>query len=270
MRRAFLFLAALALPLATLAADVVAFVADRQGPATIEGQGDVAFLAELSAGARLLVGSNGTVVVTYAASGAEFTARGPGEFVVERTALRAERGAEPAKRSVAAIDAGTVTSVAKIATASVRMRSLRASEPESFLVYPVQTRVATLRPAFRWQQADTAATQELQVRDANGQVVFRQQARPGTFPMALRLAAGRGYRWSINAPGRTSEASFETLPADVMARVHASEAAATTFSARVAHAMLLHELGATQESRDLLVRLGVERPDLAELAALQP
>ena len=86
--------------------------------------------------------------------------------------------------------------------------------------------------------------------------------------MALKLVVGRSYRWSVS--GRTGEAQFETLPADVMARVHASEAAATTFSARVAHAMLLHELGATQESRELLVRLGIERPDLAELASLQP
>lgn len=268
--RAGAFVLALFLPLASAAADVVAFVADRQGPATIEGTGDVAFLAELAVGTRLLVGSNATVVVTFAASGAEFTARGPGEFVVERSVLRADRGAEPAKRSVAAVDPGTVTAIGKIATASVRMRAMRPSEPAGYLVYPVQTRVATLRPAFRWQQADTAAMQELQVRDANGQVVFRQQARPGTFPMALKLVAGRSYRWSVNAPGRTGEAQFETLPADVMARVHASEAAATTFSARVAHAMLLHELGAAQESRELLVRLGVERPDIAELASLQP
>jgi len=80
-----------AVALAARAADPVAFVADLKGNATIEGDGKVSFLAELEPGTRLLLGSGATVAVTYAATGAEFTLRGPGEFVVSASEVKAER-----------------------------------------------------------------------------------------------------------------------------------------------------------------------------------
>jgi hypothetical protein len=64
------------------------------------------------------------------------------------------------------------------------------------------------------------------------------------------------------------EGRFETLPADAIARAEKSRAAARSFTERLMHAMLLQELGASQEARQAWGELSRERPDLAELAAL--
>ena len=112
--RAGLALAAAAFSLAVNAAGSVAFVADLQGNASIEGDGKVGFLAELNAGTRLLLGSGSTVAVTYAASGAEYTLRGPGEFVVSESEVKADKGAAPTKRQVSSLqDAAVVARVSK-------------------------------------------------------------------------------------------------------------------------------------------------------------
>ena len=98
MHRALAVLAAWAALAA--AAQPVAFVADLSGNATIEGDGKVGFLAELTAGTRLLLGTGASLAVTFASSGSEFTLRGPGEFLVTASEVRAEKGSAPTKRTV--------------------------------------------------------------------------------------------------------------------------------------------------------------------------
>ena len=196
MRVAFVLAACLAAS-AAHGDPAVAFVADVQGNASIEGDGNVRFLAELSPGTRLLVGSHARVVVTYVATGAEFAASGPGEFSVQAAELKADRGAPPARHVIgAAPSLEAVRTTSRMATASVRMRGVKPPEP--------------------------AATPE--------------------------------------AP----------LSADARAKIARSHAAAKTFSARVSHALLLQDLGATREAREAWAQLARERPDLPELAALQP
>jgi hypothetical protein len=68
--------------------------------------------------------------------------------------------------------------------------------------------------------------------------------------------------------GWVGEAGFETLPAETMAKVGKSSARAKTFSERVLHALLLHDIGARQEARAAWAALARERPDLPELDAL--
>ena len=196
MNRVALAAAVLACALGARAEEPVAFVADVQGNATIEGDGAVRFLGELPAGMRLLVASNARVVVTYVASGAEYTARGPGEFSVKAAELVADRGAAPAHRQVSALKTlAPVRGASKTAMASVRMRGARPAEPDV--------------------------------------------------------------------------APSGNLSAEARARIARSKANAKTFSARVSHALLLEELGATHEAREAWAELAHERPDLPELAALQ-
>ena len=103
----------------------VAFVADIRGNATIEGNGKLNLLAELEAGARLLLGSGATASIMYAATGAEFTVAGPGEFLVAPAQVKAEKGAPVKKRMVGSPpDPAVVSQVSRNATASLRMRSL--------------------------------------------------------------------------------------------------------------------------------------------------
>jgi len=117
---------------ASAAEPAVAFVADLKGSATIEGDGSLAFLAELPAGTRLLLGTGATVSITYAASGTEFALSGPGEFTIAAGEVRADRGATPSKRAVLTLSDPTVVSRAahgNTATASLRMRGLQPSPP---------------------------------------------------------------------------------------------------------------------------------------------
>src|SRR6188472_3413108 len=112
--------ALLALALGAVGAPV-AFVADLRGTATIEGNGKLTFLAELTPGTRLLLGSNATAAITYAATGAEYGLAGPGQFLVSADEVTAERGAKPKRRTVTALtDGKVVQQAAQTATASLR------------------------------------------------------------------------------------------------------------------------------------------------------
>jgi hypothetical protein len=245
---------------AAQAADPVAFVADLKGNATIEGDGKVTFLAELLAGTRLLVGTGGSVAITYATSGSEFTLVGPGEFTITPTEVRADRGAKPAHRPVAKLkDASVVTRASQTATASVRMRGIAPEGARSALEYPVDARIATLHPTLRWKGEGTAS-----VTDAEGKAVWK-----GTQSQPAKLAPATRYTWTVTtAKGAVGEARFETLPAEAIARAEKSRVEAKTFSDRVMHAFLLQDIGAAQDAREVWAALARERPDLPELATL--
>lgn len=258
----------LALGLGAQAANV-AFVADIRGSATIEGDGKLAFLAELAPGMRLLLGSGARAAITFAATGAEFTIAGPGEYLVTAAEVKVEKGAAPVKGSVMPLpDAGAITRVSRAATASIRMRGLTVPAPgATVLEYPVDSRVATLRPVLRWRGAEPEMP--VLVRDAAGREVWKAVMRPNTAPASLKLSPATRYTWTLMAPtGPVAEATFETLPAEALARAERSRAAAKSFSERVVHAVLLQELGAQQDAREAWAVLARERPDLQELAAL--
>lgn len=247
----------------------VAFVADIRGSATIEGDGKLGFLAELAPGTRLLLGSGARAAITFAATGAEFTIAGPGEYLVTAAEVKVEKGAAPVKRSVMPLpDGGAITRISRAATASVRMRGVTPpASGATVLEYPVDSRVATLRPALRWKGAE--AELPVLVRDSAGKEVWKAAMRPNTVPGSLKLAPATRYTWTVMTPkGPVAEATFETLPAESLARAEKSRAAAKSFSERVLHAVLLQELGAQQDAREAWAALGRERPDLPELAAL--
>ncbi len=252
------------------AAEPVAFVADLQGNAAIEGDGKVGFLAELNAGTRLLLGTGAKVAVTYATTGTEFTIRGPGEFMVGEAEVKADKGAAPTKRLVAVLrDTTLVAGISKTATASLRMRNVQpAASIRAGLEYPVDTKVATLQPALRWRQA-SGESAEVMLADTSGKQIWKGIVPSGSAPPAMKLAAATRYRWTVMTPqGAVGEAQFETLPADALGKAAKSRTTAKTFSERVVHALLLHELGATQEARETWAGLARERPELPELAAL--
>jgi len=262
--------AALALSLAAYAADPVAFVADTKGNAMIEGDGKLGFLAELSPGTRLLLGTGATAAVTYAASGTEFTISGPGEFLVGQDAVRAEKGAAPQRRAVASVlDMGIVARVSRTATASLRMRGLSpgAAAAKSALEFPVNTRIASLQPTLRWRGIGGEAT--VRVVDDGGREVWKGSAKASSARAGVKLSPATRYTWTVMTPGgNVSEAHFETLSAEALGRVEKSRAAAKTFSERVMHAVLLQDLGVAQEAREAWAALATERPDLPELAVL--
>ena len=263
-----LLIAVAAIALGARAAPV-AFVADLRGTATIEGDGPLRFLAELSAGTRVLLGSNAAASIAYAASGAEFSLAGPGQFLVKADEVVAERGSAPRRRSVASLSGNAVvTQAAQTATASLRMRGLAPSSPPALLEYPVSTKVSTLRPHLRWR-ATPGEEYVVAVQDASGRELWKGRARTEGARPDVRFAAGTRYSWTVTAAGGSvAEAHFETLGDDAIRRADRSRKAAKSFADRVVHALLLQEVGADQESREAWAALARERPDMPELPAL--
>ena len=262
--------AALGVALAARAADPVAFVADVMGNATIEGDGRLGFLVELPSGVRLLLGTGAKVAVTYAASGAEFTLSGPGEFLVGAETVSAEKGSAPRKRQVAQLrDALTLARVSRTATASLRMRGLapEAAATRGVLEFPVDTAVASLQPTLRWRATSDENT--VRIIDVQGKEVWKGSGKSGSVRAGVKLSPATRYTWTVMAPkGVLAQARFETLSAEAIARVDKSRAGAKTFSTRVLHAVVLQDVGATQEAREAWAALARERPDLPELNAL--
>ena len=247
----------------------VAFVADIRGTATIEGNGPLTFLAELPAGTRLNLGSHATASITYAASGAEFSIAGPGQFLVRAEDVLAEKGTAPKRRTVAALsDTAVVARAAQTATASLRMRGIATTAPPALLEYPVSTRISTLQPQLRWR-ASPGEEYAVALQDAAGRDLWKGKGKPeGTRP-EVKLAAAKRYSWTVtSAKGAVAEAQFETLPEDAVRRAEKSRGGSRTFGDRVVHALLLQELGADQEAREAWAALARERPDMPELPAL--
>ena len=245
----------------------VAFVADIHGNVTIEGNGKLGFLSELTPGTRLLLGSNASVSVTYAATGAEFTATGPGEVLVTPAEVKAEKGPALKRRNVPLVtDANAMARLSQMATASLRMRGITPAT-RSALQYPVDTAVSTLQPVARWV-ADAQHPFTVTVTDDAGRQVWQGEAKPDT-KLPVRLSAATRYKWTVMTPnGTVGEARFETLSSEAIARAERARAAAKTFADRVVHAVVLQEIGARQEAREAWAALARERPDLPELAAL--
>ena len=257
--------------LAANAADAVAFVADLQGNATIEGNGKVSFLAELPAGTRLFLGTGAVVAVTYASTGSEFTLQGPGEFLVAPAEVKAERGAAPKKRTVSVLpDAAVIAKASRTANASLRMRGINPQGTGKVaLDSPVGTRVTTLQPTLRWSGEPNAEEFTVSVSDAAGKEVWKGNVKPAMAKPGVKLSPATVYTWTVMTPkGARAEGRFETVSAAAMAKAERSRSAAHTFSERVMHAFVLQEMGAAQEAKEAWAALARDRPDLPELAVL--
>jgi hypothetical protein len=271
MMRAALALVIGAAAIGVSAADPVAFVADVKGAANIEGDGKVGFLAELPAGTRLLLGTGASVAVAYAASGAEFSFVGPGEFTVTESEGRADKGTKPTRKGMQPLSSAGLVTRANTAAASVRMRGIAPEAPaaKTLLEYPLDTRVSTLQPMLRWKGNPQPKGYSVVVMDEGGKVVWKGMTVNPGMKVTMKLAPATPYGWRVTgSEGPVGEGRFETLPADAVAKVHRSQAEAKTFSDRVMHAFLLQDIGASQEAREAWGVLARERPEIPELAAL--
>jgi len=267
--RALLGLAGLAWACAAWAADPVAFVTDVRGDVTLEGGGRPRFLAELVPGARLVLAPQAGAAVMYIVTGEEFTLKGAGEFVVEGKGVRAVKGAAPASRvPPQRASAAVLVEASRAATASLRMRSAGPAKDAAGLLYPVDARVATLQPTLRWGGTAGGATTVV-VTTTSGREVARGEVEGTTFRPSSRLEAGQAYVWEVSAGSRRlGNARFETLAAGAIQSADKARAQAKTFPDRVRLALVLQELGAAQDAREVWAQLAAERPDLPELANL--
>ena len=92
----------------------------------------------------------------------------------------------------------------------------------------------------------------------------------GTYKLPARLRPESEYAWTAVAAGNEVGAGkFRTLSSDALARLEKRRPSERAeFSDRLMYALLLQEMGATQEAREAWAKLSQERSDLPELSAL--
>ena len=252
------------------AADPVAFVSDIKGDVIMNGTGRPPFLAELLPGSKLVLGPEARAAVMYVVTGEEFSLKGPGEYVVTKQGVKATKGGAPSSRIPALrASAKALVETSRTATASLRMRSAPGPKGERpGPLYPVNARIATLLPTLRWA-GEPGVMYSVVVTSASGKEVFRGNVSGLSLRVPSRLVAGQGYAWSYSAgEAALGDSRFETLPPDAIVAAERARAEAKSFADRVLLALVLVDLGAVQDAREVWAQLAAERPDIPELAGL--
>ncbi len=275
MLRTLLTLAVLAAGPCALAAEPVAFVTNLKGEVSVDGGSRPLLMSELARGQKLAVGRDATLSVMYIQSGKEFVLKGPGDFAVGEREVTSGTGAAPSSRETAwRASSDVLVKVAQTQSASIRMRSMappKVAAPEK-LEFPVRGSVSTLQPVLRWAAVEGKAPSEVSVAvsGAEEKPVVKAKATGNSFKVPSRLKPDTEYVWSVSVAGaELGRATFRTLPAASIEKADKRRPSdKAEFSDRVLYALLLQELGATQEAAELWGRLARERDDLPELAAL--
>jgi hypothetical protein len=252
----------------------VAFVTNLKGEVSIDGAARPALLAEIAKGQKIAVARDAVLCVMYAASGKEYVLKGPGEFVVKDNEVAAANGIMPplVRNTEWRTSGKTLEHVARTSAASVRMRSIAISrEPAPVMVFPSGGRIATLQPTLRWRADATPGSVEVAVYvPGEEKAMHAAIAADGSYRVPVALKPDTEYVWTIAASGQElGSGRFRTLAADALQKVDAYRPRERSeFSDRVLFAVMLQELGAQQEAREMWMRLSQERGDLPELASL--
>jgi hypothetical protein len=264
---------------AAFAQSGIAFLSDLKGDVNLDAA-KAGLMAEVRKGAKITCPRECQVGVMYLVSGKEYVLKGPGDFLVGEAEVSAKIGPPPTLRETKwKVSSQVVAQAATTTSASIRMRSLNQSAkaetplPTERLLYPRDTKVSSLQPAFKWTSAHVKGPFEFELK-ASGNAKALHKARVGTMrvdlPKATKLAPDTEYSWSVKAGGTdVGMTSFKTLPA------HALDTAAqrkpddkSPFSDWLLYALTLKEIGADQDAGEVWAKLAKDRPDLPELAAL--
>ena len=258
----------------------IAFVTDVKGDAAMD-TAKATLMAEVKKGARISCTKECAVGVMYMVSGKEYVLKGPGDFLVGDNEVTAKIGPPPTMRETNwKVSSKVLSQVAQTSSASIRMRSVGgAQKAESVplqaerLIYPRDTSVATLQPAFRWASANAKGPFDFELKGANGAKPVHKaklNATSLTLPKNIKLQPDAEYTWMVNAAGSdVGMTSFKTLPAhslDLTMKRKPDDKA--VFSDWLLYALTLKEVGADQDAGEVWARLARDRPDLSELAAL--
>ena len=260
----------------------LAFITDIKGDATL-GAGKAAMMAEVGKGARIACVKECQVGVMYLVSGKEFTLKGPGDFVVGDAEVAAKIGPPPKVRETLwKVSAQTVNQATQTSNASIRMRSvgsagsLKGEEKQAAerLLYPVQTTVASLQPAFRWTATNARGPFDFELKTTGASAKTVYKAKSGEtaikLPGSVKLQPDAEYSWTVKMAGADVGAgTFKTMPTqslELMQKRKPGDKA--EFSDWLLYGLTLRELGAMQDAADVFGKLAKDRPDSPELAAL--
>ncbi len=272
---------ALAMPFGVASANNgIAFISDLKGDVSVDS-GKASLMAELKKGAKITCARECLVGVMYLVSGKEFVVKGPGDYQVGESEVNAKLGPPPTQRETKwKVSSQTVAQAALTTSASIRMRSLGSSKPSDSpalplerLIYPRDTKVATLQPAFKWTSSNAKGPFEFELKAAgNAKAVHKSRvnALQLELPKSIKLSPDTEYSWTVKQSGMDiGMTSFKTLAPhalDVTGQRKPDDK--SPFSDWLLYALTLKEVGADQDAGDVWSKLAKDRPDLPELAAL--
>lgn len=257
-----------------LAAEGIAFISDMKGEVAVDGNARPMLLSELAKGQKVTVGKDSQASVMYITTGKEYVLKGPADYLVKDTEI-AGSVMPPVSRSTEwRANTRVLAQVSQTSAASVRMRSIaqpRQDASKATAPYPSEGTVATLQPVFRWNPAEAKPAEfTLQLVGQDKPVHVARSVAGGNYRLPAKLRPESEYVWAAVAGGAELGAGkFRTLSSEALARLDKRRPAERAeFSDRLMYALLLQEMGATQEAREAWAKLSQERADLPELSAL--
>ena len=269
MLRTFVLFLLASLP--TWSAEGIAFISDMKGEVALDGNPRPMLLSELAKGQKITIGKDSHASVMYITTGKEYVLKGPADYLVKDTEI-AGNIMPPVSRSTEwRANSRVLSQVAQTSAASVRMRSIAAPKadnaPKSF---PADGAIATLQPVFRWKGEEPKAEFTLLVVGQDKPVHVAKSVNGGSYKLPAKLRPETEYVWTaVSAGNEVGAGKFHTLSSDALARVEKRRPSERSeFSDRLMFALLLQEIGATQEAREAWAKLSQERADLPELSAL--
>jgi hypothetical protein len=151
------------------------------------------------------------------------------------------------------------------------IKGLEQPAPER-LIYPVQTKIASLSPSFRWDISNAKGPYEFELLAPGAdKPIYRTKTTAGTLklPASVKLLPDTTYTWSIGADGHAlGTGSFTSLSSAALDMVKLRKPADTAdFSDRLMYGVMLHDLGATQDAQEIWLKLAAERADRPELSS---
>lgn len=255
---------------AAFAGQPVAFISNLKGDVAVDGTPRPALLSEIAAGQKITVGKDSELAVMFIASGREYVLKGPADYSVKADEIAGGSMAPALRNTEWRPSNRTLVQVAQSSAASVRMRSIAQPKADNqALLFPTQGGIATLQPTFRWRAEPKVSGEFVLLLPDQEKPVHRARTLGDTYRMPAKLLPDKEYAWSVALGGsEIGSGKFRTLSSDALAAIERRRPSdKAEFSDRLLFALMLHEMGATQEAREAWMKLSRERSDLPELAA---
>ena len=259
------------LPLIANSAEPVAMITDLKGSVYLAGKGKAAPLAVLSylpPGEEIILDAGAQVVVTYFAQSTEFSFKGPGRIAIHVQEAKALKGSAETRRLDNEKSGAALKFVqsGKLTFATVEMRALTFVKPT--LLSPVNTKIASLTPVFKWKGLDDIEKYLMTLTDEQGQIVQQVEVATNSWTVPDNLLRrGATYRWKVEAFLKTgdklnAQGGFSVADLATVSRINAKQPVADArFSDKVTYAIFLEEEGFRESAKSVWQELAAQRPD---------
>lgn len=233
----------------------------------------VVLLSYIEAPTELKVEGAAKVGITYFASGTQYSFEGPGRAVLETQGPKVLEGRPAEARKVGpekAISGGALSNDQwrRLQQATVVMRTVKAGFS---VVGPDKTALLGLEPEFEWTPAADAKRYRIVVYGPQNQILHEATTEQTVLKAggAIKLEAGRQYRWKVDALGVAKPVSaagtFTAADESVRKRFTASRPdAGAELPARIFYATSLEAEGHGHDARAEWKALARQHPDVAE------